>query len=155
MVPCSSKSLELHLQAAELHSSYGAGGQDWPGECGNGLTQSPINIVPGALGSEVLVWHAAKLKSVQDGVFLLSLRVTGYHVHPEACCMHVSRASHDSINVCCAATRKYTRLAPKLDFGTGKTVSVINTGHSIQVHQLHLAQSATCRMIAHGAFIDA
>ena len=35
------------LQAASMQFSYAMGGQDWPGECGNGLTQSPINIVPG------------------------------------------------------------------------------------------------------------
>lgn len=69
--------------------------------------------------------------------------------------MHVPLAPHDNINACCAATRNYTRLAPgihmvpNLDFGTGKNVSVINTGHSIQVHQLHLAPSVTCQMIAH------
>ena len=73
--------------------------------------------------------------------------------------MHVSEVLHDNINVCCAATRNYTRLAPKtvprLDFGTGKNVNVINIGHSIQVHQLHLAPSATCQMIAHGAVMSA
>ena len=51
--------------------------------------------------------------------------------------------------MCLAATSNYSRLAqqmlPVLDFGTGKNVTVINTGHGIQVTAaMQLPCSAVC-----------